>query len=333
MTRTPRRPGTLARDREAISRGRAGRAAVLAAIVVAAALAAAATLVRDARGRGADVAIGERTLRSRALGMTLRFAVSLPPGYDDGGRYPVIYFLHGLPASASAFRDIGFVRRALEQVGGRAVVVAPQAARDGDSDPEYIDWGEGRNWETAIARELPAYVDRHFRTIPNRRGRALVGISAGGYGAMLIGLHHLDTFSVIESWSGYHRPTDPDGTSVLDLGSPAANARASAHALIGTLRRSAARRPLLLGFYVGRRDSRFRRDNVLLDAELRAARVPHLFRLYGGGHDQALWSAHAGEWLGRALAALAPAVDGAAATTPASPPPDLSRPALLPGRP
>jgi len=324
---------TLARARDAIAPTRAGRAAVFAAVVVAAALVAAALPVRGAHGRGAGAGISDRAYHSRALGMTLRFAVSLPPAYADGGRYPVVYFLHGLPASASAYRDIGFIRRALDQVGGRAIVVAPQAARDGDSDPEYIDWGEGRNWETAIARELPAYVDRHFRTIPNRRGRALVGISAGGYGAMLIGLHHLDTFSVIESWSGYHRPTDPDGTSILDLGSPAANARASAHALVGTLRRSAARRPLLLGFYVGTRDSRFRGDNVLLDAELRAARVPHLFRLYDGGHDRALWSAHAGQWLGLALAALAPAVDRAAPTTSVPPSPDPSRPALLPGRP
>lgn len=243
--------------------------------------------------------------------MQMRFAVSLPPGYEKGGRYPVVYFLHGLPASPSAFRDIGFVRRSLDEVARQAIVIAPQAARDGDSDPEYIDWGEGRNWETALARELPAYVDRHFRTIANRRGRALVGISAGGYGAMLIGLHHLGMFSVIESWSGYTTPTDPDGTHTLDLGSPAANARASAHALVRTLQASTAPRPTFLGFYVGSDDTRFREDNLRFDRELRAARVPHLFRLYPGGHTQALWSTHAAEWLDRGLAQLAPALPSA----------------------
>src|SRR5207253_5090865 len=50
------------------------------------------------------------------------------------------------------------------------------------SDLEYLDWGPGRNWETAIARELPAYVDAHYRTVPGRAGRALIGVSAGGYG-------------------------------------------------------------------------------------------------------------------------------------------------------
>ena len=279
--------------------------AVIAVLVVV--LSAAAALTRGAQGRSGNAGVGERAFASRALGMQMRFAVSLPPGYEKGGRYPVVYFLHGLPASPSAFRDIGFVRRSLDEVARQAIVIAPQAARDGDSDPEYIDWGEGRNWETALARELPAYVDRHFRTIANRRGRALVGISAGGYGAMLIGLHHLGMFSVIESWSGYTTPTDPDGTRTLDLGSPAANARASAHALVRTLEASTAPRPTFLGFYVGSDDTRFLEENLRFDRELRAARVPHLFRLYPGGHTQALWSAHAAEWLDRGLAQLAPA--------------------------
>lgn len=282
-------------------------AAMAAIAVLSVVLLTAAALTRSAQGRIGSAGVGEGAYTSRALGMRLRFAVSLPPGYEKGGRYPVIYFLHGLPASPSAFLSIGFVRHSLDHVAPQAIVIAPQAARDGDSDPEYIDWGEGRNWETALARELPAYVDRHFRTIPNRRGRAIVGLSAGGYGALLIGLHHLGDFSVIESWSGYTTPTDPVGTRTLDLGSPAANARASAHALVSTLKGSAAKRPELLAFYVGSEDTRFSADNLRFDRELRAAHVPHLFRLYPGGHEQALWSAHAVEWLDRALAQLAPA--------------------------
>ena len=43
-----------------------------------------------------------------------------------------------------------------------------------------------------------------------------MGLSAGGYGAVILGIHHLDRFSVIESWSGYFHPTDPTGTIALD---------------------------------------------------------------------------------------------------------------------
>jgi len=120
---------------------------------------------------GAHGRTQEDSYRSRALGGDLPFAVYLPPGYTrTHARYPVIYFLHGLPASSYAYRGIGFVASALDALGRPAIVIAPRGARDGDSDPEYLDWGPGRNWETAIASELPRYVDAHYRTIRNRRG-------------------------------------------------------------------------------------------------------------------------------------------------------------------
>jgi S-formylglutathione hydrolase FrmB len=242
---------------------------------------------------------------SDALQGPLKVAVYLPVGYGrDGKRYPVVYFLHGLPASPSAYRGASFVADALR---GRAILVAPQGDRDGDSDPEYLDWGPGRNWETALAAELPAWVDGHFRSIPSRRGRAIVGVSAGGYGAFLIGLHHLDEFGAIESWSGYFHPTDPTGTQPLDTGSSAGNRRASAHALLPSVHATLRVHPTFIGFYVGAGDTRFAQENTLLDRELTAARIPHLFRVYRGGHAQTLWQAQAPAWLARALNRLQPA--------------------------
>ena len=207
----------------------------------------------------------ERSFASKALKGRIGFDIYLPPGYSSTrARYPVVYFLHGLPASASAFRGTGTIAKALDAARRPAILVGPQGARDGDSDPEYLDWGTGRNWETALGTELPRYVDAHFRTIRARRGRALVGLSAGGYGAVLLALHRLDAFSVIESWSGYFHPTDPSGLHALDLGSPAANRRASAHSFVRSLRRAFSRRPTFFAFYVGQQDDRFRDENVQL---------------------------------------------------------------------
>jgi len=248
----------------------------------------------------------ERSFQSKALRGSIGFDVYLPPGYTSTRtRYPVVYFLHGLPASASAFRGTGSIAKAIDAARKPAILVGPQGARDGDSDPEYLDWGTGRNWETALGTELPRYVDAHFRTIHGRRGRALVGLSAGGYGAVLLALHRLDAFSVIESWSGYFHPTDPSGLHALDLGSPSANRRASAHTFVRSLRRAFTHRPTFFGFYVGQQDDRFRDENVQLHRELAAARVPHVFELYRGGHEQALWNRHAPAWLRLALDHLA----------------------------
>jgi enterochelin esterase-like enzyme len=248
----------------------------------------------------------KRALYSRAVAGPLQLAVYVPADYDTSGkRYPVIYFLHGLPAGPTAYQGSSFLADALDQTGRAAIIVAPQGARDSDSDPEYLDWGAGRNWETALTRDVVHYVDSHFRTIANRRGRAIVGLSAGGYGAVLLGLHHLESFSVIESWSGYFHPTNPAGTAPLDLGSRAANARASAHTFVSTLRRSFARRPTFFAFYVGRGDTRFHDENVQLNQELDRAHVEHVFAVYPGGHETALWQRHAAEWLRMALDHLA----------------------------
>lgn len=250
----------------------------------------------------------ESSFHSRALRGRLAFEIYVPPGYAQStARYPVIYFLHGLPASPYAFRGMKTFARALDDAGRPAIFVAPQGARDGDDDPEYLDWGAGRNWETAIGTELPRYVDSHYRTVAGRRGRALVGLSAGGYGAVLLALHNLDAYSVIESWSGYFHPTNRSGTAPLDLGSTAANRRADAHTFVHVLRGAFARRPTFFAFYVGRGDSTFRAENRRLHRELAAARVPHVFELYAGAHEQRLWVRHAVTWLSLALAHLAPA--------------------------
>ena len=128
-----------------------------------------------------SVQIDER-VPSAALAAKVRALVVLPPGYARSGlRYPVVYFLHGLPAPPSAYKENGWVERALERVGP-AILVEPQGARTGDTDPEYLNWGAGRGWETFVSSELVRYVDDHFRTLRSREGRAIVGLSAGGYG-------------------------------------------------------------------------------------------------------------------------------------------------------
>lgn len=270
------------------------RRAVIALLVLAVAAAGAAVaLGRQAHG------VDER-IESVALGGTAHALVVLPDGYATSGeRYPVVYFLHGLPAGPDAYRNSAWLADTLERVGP-AILVMPQGARSGDTDSEYLNWGAGRNWETFISEELLAAIDKRFRTIRSRDGRALIGLSAGGFGATVLGLHHLGRFSVVESWSGYFHPTDPTGTQALPRGP-----LTSVHNLIATLRTDERRRPTFFAFYVGDGDKRFLPENLQLNRELNAAHVRHLFAVYSGGHTTALWQGHAGVWLGLALAHLA----------------------------
>jgi len=240
-----------------------------------------------------------------SLGGTLPALVYVPADYGTSAkRYPVVYVLHGLPAGPQTYTSSGFVATAVAHEPRPAIVVSPQGARSENSDPEYLDGGPTEDWPRAIAHDLTRCIDARFQTIAGRAGRALVGFSAGGFGAMNIGLRNLATYGAVESWSGYFAATDPSGLHLLNLGSPAANAAArvpAAAALAGALRRH----PTFIGFYVGNRDSLFVADNRAFDAELRAHHIRHSFAIYPAGHTVSLWVGEAPQWLWLALAALA----------------------------
>lgn len=275
-------------------------------VVLSAAFVAALHATTAAAGDVSPAREVDRSYYSTAVAGTEHMEIYLPAGYDDGRRYPVIYALHGLPSDDNAYRRLGVTAfgRAAEQAGHPAIVVAPQGSRPGDRDPEWLDWGPGRNWESMVAIGVVRRIDRDFRTIPDRRARALIGISAGGYGAADIGIHNLKTFSVIQSWSGYFYATNPAGTGPMDLGSPQADAAANVHTYARKLRRSFQRFPTSFAFYVGNQDDRFLRDNRRFDRQLTRNGVSHSFSVYPGTHSSTLWQAHMDDWVGRAVRTL-----------------------------
>ncbi len=294
------------RDRRAIRRRRLLTAVIFAAVALGAFAGGAAVVVasKGARPQRSPHSL-PRTMtvacRSPSLGGSLPAQVYLPAGYAaTGTRYPVIYFLHGLPAGPSSYTENAFVASALAAAHQRAIVVAPQGARSDNDDREYLDWSPKENWSAAIAADLPRCIDGRFHTIAGRYGRALMGLSAGGYGAFNIGLRNLAEFGAVEAWSGYFVATDPSGDRVLDLGSAQANDDATVPRG-ADLRAELQTFPSLIGFYVGNQDSRFLTMNEQFDASLRQNGIAHIFHIYQGGHSGALWAAHAPAWLTWAL--------------------------------
>ena len=253
----------------------------------------------------------EGSFESKALSDTIHYGVYLPPSYESspGKRYPVVYFLHGLTCSYICYRQIWWLGEAMEQSGREAIIVGAQGNRPGDDFAQWMDHGPGEDWETATGTELVNVVDSRYRTIASREGRAIVGASAGGYGATLIGFHHPGRFSVIQSWSGYFQPIDLSGQRVIDLGTKAANTRASVPAQVPKLkRRGGLWSRTHFDHYVGASDDRFRLPNERLHRELARVRMPHSsFRIYPGNHGVDLWVDHAPEWIGLATKNLAPA--------------------------
>ncbi|WP_158890531.1 alpha/beta hydrolase [Amycolatopsis anabasis] len=144
----------------------------------------------------------EYELDSPVLGERTMARILFPADYaaNPATRYPVLYLLHGGGDDFRSWTDKG---EATESTADLPLIVVMPEARNGF----YSDWvkagAHGRTpWESHHVGELIPWVDRTFRTIADRGGRALAGLSMGGFGAMSYAARHPDLFTAAASFSG-----------------------------------------------------------------------------------------------------------------------------------
>jgi len=125
--------------------------------------------------------------------------IYLPPGYaaNKKKRYPVVYALHGYSNGAEQWSQEIHTPQVIEGAFAKGaqemIVVLPdsQTVHNGSMYSSSVTTGD---FEQYIARDVVQYIDSHYRTIPKRTSRGLVGHSMGGYGASRIGMKHSDVF-------------------------------------------------------------------------------------------------------------------------------------------
>jgi enterochelin esterase-like enzyme len=125
--------------------------------------------------------------------------VFLPPSYatQKSRQYPVVYALHGYSIGAAQWSQEIHVPQTAEgafaQGAQDMIVVLPDSktVHNGSMYSSSVTTGD---FEQFIAHDVVAYIDAHYRTIPNRTSRGLVGHSMGGYGTSRIGMKHSDVF-------------------------------------------------------------------------------------------------------------------------------------------
>ena len=196
------------------------------ALVVATALAVTVPLCADASAPRAGTASAIKVLSTKhvnarvtsftvstpSLQMSsttpLKVHVVLPIGYDTSRdrRYPVLYALPGTSNNASVWLN----NIHTEKLVGRLpmIVVIPDGTYNADGGGFYTNWVDPTtsrgvaNWETFHTRELVSWVDGRYRTVRSRAGRAIVGISQGGFGSMTYAARNPHLYGAVASFSG-----------------------------------------------------------------------------------------------------------------------------------
>jgi len=149
---------------------------------------------------GAGLNVKTVEFKSESVGRTMKYNLVLPANYEQSDqRYPVLYLLHGLTSNYTAW-----ARMNVPEYASRydLIVVMPDVGNSWYVNWAQSDEGQKNNWEDFIVKDLIAHVDSTYRTIAAREGRAINGLSMGGYGGLMLGLRHPDLFCSIGSHSG-----------------------------------------------------------------------------------------------------------------------------------
>lgn len=142
------------------------------------------------------------TYHSESMDVTVGYNVLLPDGYTDTDRrYPVVYWLHGLGGNENSGARLAGRIRTL--TAGHSITPMLFVFVNGGASSMYSDSSDGSiKSETTIITELIPHIDRNYRTIAGREGRAIEGFSMGGYGALMLGTKHPELFCSVLSYAG-----------------------------------------------------------------------------------------------------------------------------------
>lgn len=138
---------------------------------------------------------------SPAVDRTMKYNIVLPADYESSDeRYPVLYLLHGLGQNYTSWSRMGVPFYAAEI--GDLIVVMPDGGNGW-----YVNWAESEDgqknaWEDHIVQDVVGHVDANYRTLDRREGRAIAGLSMGGFGALTLGLKNSRMFISLGSTSG-----------------------------------------------------------------------------------------------------------------------------------
>lgn len=224
---------------------------------------------------------------SAAMKKNIKAVVVTPEGYANGKSYPVVYLLHGYRGNyADWITKVPSIKNSADHY--KLILVCP----DGGFSSWYFDSpvDESYKYETYVSDELVKWVDKNYKTLQSRTGRAITGLSMGGHGALYLAFRHQDVFGAAGSTSGGVdiRPFPNNWDMALRLGKYAENPDKWERNTVINLLYLLTPNALALIIDCGTEDFFFK-VNQNLHEKLLERNIPHDFIARPGAHDWPYW--------------------------------------------
>lgn len=226
---------------------------------------------------------------SASMKKSIKAVVIKPSDYKQGATpYPVVYLLHGYGGKYSSFVNALPAIKNYADVF-RMILVCP----DSNIGSWYFDSPVDPAWkyETYTSGELVNWIDGHYRTIKDRKGRGVTGFSMGGHGALYLSFKHQDIYGVAGSMSGGvdFRPFPRNWEIAKRLGSITEAANKWEENTVINMVNLVKPGNLELIIDCGTDDFFFNVNNAF-HQKLLDNKIPHDYIVRPGGHNWAYWN-------------------------------------------
>ena len=257
------------------------------------------------------------SLDSRILKRPVRYCVQLPANYSTAkdahgqlAHYPVLYFLHGLGDNEQTlFKTGGWTLiedlRERQKIGN-FLIVAPEGRNS-----FYINSADGKDrYSDFFLQEFMQFIEKKYRVKPGRAGRAIGGISMGGFGALRMAFAYPQLFSSVSAQAPALILESPKNiNAAARSGSPVVRALTGVFGNPINVAHWDANNPFLLAkknreglhnlaiyFNCGQNDDYgFEKGAAALDKQLTEEHIPHEYHSYPGDHSLTYFLSHLGE--------------------------------------
>lgn len=227
---------------------------------------------------------------SNAMHKEFKCVVIKPNSYKEKkNNYPVVYLLHGYSGEFSNWiKKVPQIKNYVDSY--QLIIVCPE----GGYSSWYLDSpvDSTMRYETYVGKEVPDYIDKHYRTIKNKKARAISGLSMGGHGGLFFGFRHPDFFGACGSMSGVvdlsFTTQRYDLTKRLgDTIQYASNWKK--YSVINVIENYSQKDSLAIIFDCGNEDP-FANINRQLHQKMLALKIPHDYIERPGNHNWDYWA-------------------------------------------